>query len=177
MEEVKDLRYEQSKGPEALLDKLASAIPGYQGYREREKRREADKKHRDYIGSRLSSKKSALEDISEELIDNDQIKYVSPVSDVMTEIDGLKNKITGAASGGAGVFFDIEADTEFLDRIYEHDLALLQSVEALDTSISTLSEAVDTEDNIKAAIKGVRKAIKGIDASIETRDKMIRGLE
>jgi hypothetical protein len=177
MEEVKDLRFEPTKGPDALIEKLAAFIPGYEGYQDREKRRDADKKHREYIAVRLSKKKAALTEIGEELLDNDMMQYVSKLNDLTMDIDSLSNRIRAAATGGSSVLLDIQADTELLDRIYENDLALLQSVESLDEKIGTLSDAVDTEDNVKMALKGVQKALKGLQGGIDLRDKIVRGLE
>lgn len=177
MEEVKDLRLEDGKGPDAILSKLASVIPGFEGYKNREHRKKADKIHRDYVATRLLQKKKALQEIMEELMDNGQMDFMSKLDDLTGDIDGMANKVKAAVSGSASVFFDTESDTDLLDRVYEHDLALHESVEELDGSISTLSDAVDSEDNVKAAIKGVKKSLKTVESNLATRDKIIKGLE
>ncbi len=177
MEEVRDLRFEPSKGPDALIEKLGAFIPGYEGYKEREKRRDADKKQRAYIASRLSSKKAALQDIAEELLDNGLAEYLTKLNDVTMDLDVLRNRISGAVTGGASVLLDIQADTELLDRVYENDLQLLQAVEELDTQIETFSDAVDSSDNVKQALKAVQKALKSVEGGIALRDKIVKGLE
>lgn len=177
MEEVKDLRTDQRQGAGALLDELMNKIPGYAGYREREGRREADQKHREFMAKRLTGKKRAIQDVGETLMGSGGLSHLTKLDSLTNKIDRLVER-TRHASAGFSSFADTNVvDTERLDRIYEHDMALLQTVESLDELIETLESAAETNDNVGPAINKVKKSLDAIDGHLDTRDKILKGLE
>ena len=177
MEEVKDLRMDQRQGAGEMLDELMNKIPGYAGYRERESRREADQKHREFVAKRLTGKKSALQDVGETLMGNGGMSYLTKVDSLTNKIDRLVERTRHASAGFSSFADSNNVDTERLDRIYEHDMSLLQAVETLDATIASLESAAETNDNIAPAISKVKKGLDEIDAHLDSRDKILKGLE
>lgn len=177
MEDVKDLRMEERQGAGAVLDQLMSKIPGYAGYREREQRREADKRHREYVAKRLTAKKKALQDIGEILMSAGGLSHLEQLDTLTNVVDRLVER-TRHASAGFSSFADTNVvDTERLDRIYEHDLSLLEQVEGLDESIGVLERAADTQDNVAQAMRNVKRSLEAVDGLLDGRDKIMKGLE
>lgn len=177
MEDVKDLRMEERQGAGAMLDQLMNKIPGYAGYRDREQRREADRRHREFVSKRLTDKKKALLDIGEILMSGGGLSHLEQLDGLTSVMDRLIER-TRHASAGFSSFADTNAvDTERLDRIYEHDLGLLEQVEGLDESIGVLERAADTQDNVAQAMRNVKRSLEAVDGMLDSRDKIMKGLE
>ena len=177
MEEVKDLRMDGRQGAGAVLEQLMEKIPGYAGYRDREHRREADQKHREFLAKRLEAKKRAIQDVSEILMENGGLEYLTKVESLTSITDRVMDRCRHASEGFSSFMDTNVVDTERLDRIYEHDLNILDKVEALDGLIESFENAADTNDNINQAIRKVKKGLEEIDAALDTRDKILKGLE
>lgn len=177
MEDVKDLRMEERQGAGAVLDQLMNKIPGYAGYRDRQQRRDADQRHREFMAKRLTAKKKALQDIGEIIMSNGDLSYLEQLDGVTNVLDRLIERTRHASSGFSSFADTNVVDTERLDRIYEHDLNMLEHVEGLDETIGVLENAADTNDNVGQAIRKVKKSLDAIDALIDGRDKILKGLE
>lgn len=177
MEEVKDVRMDQREGAGAVLDALMSKIPGFSGYMEREHRQEADKRHREFLAKRLTGKKSAIQDVGETLMSGGGLSHLTALDSLTNKLDRIVER-TRHASAGFSSFMDRNVvDTSRLDRIYEHDLSLLEGVDGLDALIDAMDTAAESNDNVPQAIKKVKKALDALDGQLDTRDKILKGLE
>ena len=177
MEEVRDLRMDERQGAGGFLDSIMRKIPGYAGYRDRENRREADEKHREFIAKRLTQKKRDIQDVGEILLGNGDMSQMSALDGLSNKFDRLIER-TRHASAGFSSFADSNVvDVQRLDVIYEHDLALLTCVEALDSLISQAEDAADANDNIGKAFRNIKKGLDEVDSHLDKRDKIMKGLE
>jgi hypothetical protein len=177
MEEVRDLRMDERQGAGGVLDSLMRKIPGYAGYRDRENRREADQRHREFVSKRLTQKKRDLQDVGEILLGSGDLSHMAPLDNLSNKIDRLIERTRHASSGFSSFVDSNVVDVQRLDVIYEHDLALLTAVEALDSLISTAEDAADGNDNVGKALRGVKKGLDEVDAHLDQRDKILKGLE
>lgn len=177
MEEVKDLRIDERQGMSLKVEELMRKIPGYSGYLDREKRREADKIHRDYVASRLTSKKGEIQALGQSLLRAGGMKHLADLDGLTNVIDRLTGRTRHAVGGSGGFFAAVEVDEALLDRVYEHDLAMLHDVEALDSGLESLRQAAETNDNVTMAISKVRQALTDLDAHLDLREKILKGLE
>lgn len=177
MEEVRDLRVDNRQGFGAKLQELMKKIPGFEGYLDREQRRKADSVHREYLGKLLSTKKRAIQDIAAVALENGDLSSMTAFDSLTNQIDTINNRMRAAGTAGGNFFAMVEVDTELLDRIYEYDLALLGQVESLDEKLATLQQAVDTNDNVKLATNGVKGVLQQLGASLDGREKILKGLE
>ncbi len=177
MEEVRDLRMDERQGAGGMLDSLMRKIPGYAGYRDRENRREADQRHREFVSKRLTQKKRDLQDVGEILLGNGDMSQMSTLDNLSNKIDRLIERTRHASSGFSSFADSNVVDVQRLDVIYEHDLALLTAVENLDSLISTAEDAADGNDNVGKALRGVKKGLDEVDAHLDHRDKILKGLE
>lgn len=177
MEEVKDLRMDQRQGTGAVLEQLMEKIPGYAGYRDREHRREADQKHREFLAKRLAGKKKAIQDVGQILLEDGGMEYLTKVESLTSKVDRVMDRCRHASEGFSSFMDTNVVDTDRLDRVYEHDLNILEKVESLDGLIENFETAADTQDNVNQAIRKVKKGIEDIDSALDTRDKILKGLE
>jgi chromosome segregation ATPase len=134
-----------------LLEKLADAIPGLKGYREKESRRDTDKRFREYLAGRIEAVRSKIDDSKREIVSAGRL-------DGLAEIDRLSQKAFKAAGmiryasyGYSGFFDQVKIQETELDRLYQYDLSLVGDIEALEASIPNIgTNWRETEDRINS---------------------------
>lgn len=129
-----------------FLEKIADAIPGLKGYREKEARRDTDKRLRDYIAGRIDGAKKGLEEVKGNLLSEGKLDELDDLDRISQKIFKVANLIRHASYGYSGFFDQVKIQEAELDRIYQYDLSLLADVEALENSFKenpgrTLQEA------------------------------------
>lgn len=114
-----------------IFDKIGSLIPGYEGYAEREGRREVDKKLRNFICHKLEDFEKKIYQKLESLINSYQIDEAKKLDNFRKEVNTFTSKIKFAPYGSSGLFADEKIDADKLEQIYQLDLELLQKIETL----------------------------------------------
>ena len=177
MEEVRDLRMDERQGAGAMLDELMRKIPGYAGYRDRENRRDADKKHREFLAQRLTGKKRSILDVGEILMAQGGLSHLPTLDNLTNKLDRVVERTRHASSGFSSFADSNVVDVQRLDVVYEHDMALLETVENLDLLIKQLETAAEMNDNVGQALRKVKSGIDEVDTHLDKRDKILKGLE
>lgn len=177
MDEVKDLRADGRTSMGAKLQQLMKQVPGFEGYLERSKRRNADNVQREYLIKLMSGKKREIQDLGAALLDGGDLAQMNAIDGLTNVIDRISNKMRAAGTAGGNFFALQDVDTELLDRIYEHDLALISEFNAIADKLGTLQQAVDSNDNVKLAVRGVNSALTEFEARVDGREKILKGLD
>ena len=131
-----------------FLEKLADKIPGLAGYRAREDRRETDKRLREYVATRLDTVKAQVDAAKLDLTNRGNLAALNPVGQLHRRLQRLTDTIRFASYGFSGLFDQMKIREAELDRIYAHDLKMLEVVELLEGAAATL--ATDTAPATKA---------------------------
>ena len=134
-----------------LLEKLADAIPGLKGYRDKESRRDTDKRFREYLAGRIETVRGRIDDSKRDLVSAGKL-------DGLAEIDRLSQKAFKAAGmiryasyGYSGFFDQVKIQEAELDRIYQYDLSLVADIEKLEASVQNIAgNWKDCEDKMNA---------------------------
>lgn len=121
-----------------FVEDILRRIPGFRGYLEKEYRRASDDIQRDWLADRLQRAKRAVDAASRPLADAGQIDALPQLDRMRGRLDKLIGRIRGAVQGYSGFFDLVRVDEALLERVYEHDLALMEQVEALAESIEQL---------------------------------------
>src|SRR2546428_13003638 len=77
---------DEARGGQNVLERIANAIPGFRGYREKELRRDADKLQREHLSSRLEESKKVLDRLADRATRGGSLE---PVNDLRTAGKGL----------------------------------------------------------------------------------------
>jgi len=169
MPEPKD-HYENVGG----LNWLMRKIPGLGGYFERDDRRDADHKLRSWLADRLQRSKSGIDGLSRSLVDKVQLEALPLCDRLRAKLDKLIGRIQSAGRGYSS-FFDVhQIDQTVLERVYEHDVQLTDSVDQLAGAIEQLSHGTS---NPEAEINRLISEIDGLDQKWNTREEILRGLK
>ncbi len=163
---------EDSKGG---LETLASKIPGYRGYKEKEDRRAADKLLREHLASQLKEQQRRLAELQRDLLDGGGLLLVDDLERAVTKVQNLADKVRTASYGYAGLFDEIKVKEEDLDALYDFDEDLLGHVSAIQAAIDALAAAVDAGGDVKAAIRDVVSAAEEANGTWRQRESAITG--
>lgn len=168
--------YQQMSGKEGFLDKLAKYIPGFGGYLEREKRRDADKLQREYLSGELNQLKSMMSDLNLELTNSMKLDLLGLMDNNIVKTEKIIDRIRYADRGYAGFFDAVKVNEKELTKIYEFDLSLIENISSVKEWVETLETAIeDDEDDgeLKKKIKKLNKTLIEFDNRLNDRENVI----
>lgn len=151
------------------LERAARHLPGYRGYAEKETAREADKLLRDRIVAAMGVEQDRLLDMQARMVTPAGIRLVADVDAAVRRLQTLANTIRMGSYGYAGLFDAIKVGTEELDALYDHDVALLESLPTLSGAVDGLEAAVDDPEAVKPAIAAVLAAVNDLRRHWDSR--------
>jgi phenylacetate-coenzyme A ligase PaaK-like adenylate-forming protein len=154
---------------------LVSKIPGYHGYKEKENRRAADKLLRDQLTKQLDEQRRRLAELQRNLLDGGGLLMVDDLDRAVTKVQKLADKIRTASYGYAGIFDAVKVKEEQLDALYTFDEGMLQQVASVQTAIDALATAIDSNGDVKSAIRAVVSAAEQAENTWRQRESAITG--
>ncbi len=170
--------YDKIEGEGSGLGQLASKIPGFDGYIERSRRREADQKLRIAIANRLEESRLHLANIHQDL-GRDIVKamdYSEDLGRADTRLMGLIGKIRDAPGGYAGFFDAVKIKEDDLARIYEFDESMLSFCNQIDADIDSLESATLEDGDIKSSIRAIDLTLREANAAYQGRQEILSGV-
>jgi hypothetical protein len=151
------------------LEQLASAIPGFSGYREKELRRDADRLQREYLAARLGENKKALNELAAGASRQGTLDVINDIETARKRLDKVASRILYADRGYAGFFDPVKVDEAALARVYDFDLKLLEGVDQV-------RAAADAALGQKAGLQALITALDALDSRLGERDQILRGI-
>lgn len=155
------------------IESMLRQIPGFRGYLEQDYRQESDHLVRRWMADRLQQSKRALDASMTALIDAGRIDQLTAWERVKNRLDTLINRFRSAVRGYSGFFDFVQVNVDLLDRVYEHDLALVQSVEKLAGAIEQTSGSAEVSGTVTA---DWLRQIDELDRQFSQRGEMLNGL-
>ena len=152
--------------------KIASKVPGFSGYIERQSRRAADKILRETIGDLFKELWKRVGNVQQDMVSQGDLSNLDDMEKAATKIQTFIDKITGASYGYAGFFDAIKINEEELSKIYEFDAAMLEYFDTISRAIDNV-EASMGSDGIHAAISQMVNLTRELVSSFEGRDQVL----
>jgi hypothetical protein len=156
-----------------LLESILRYIPGFRGYLEKDYRQESDYLLRKSMADRLQRSKQGLDDFLLQMVNAGQLDRLADGERAKNRLDRLILKMRAAVRGYSGFFDFVRVDIAVLDRVYEHDMAMVQEVEALATAIEQLAAKPDPA---AASIADLLQRIESVEQRFDQRGKLLEGL-
>lgn len=170
--------YGQIESESTALGRLLAKLPGFGGYMERSRRRQADKLLREAIAARLEETRLRLSNVHQEL-SRDIIKaidFAEPLGRADSRLMGLVGKIKDAPQGYTGFFDATKVDEQDLARIYDFDAEMLTYAETIEAEVNALQEAVREDGAIGDHIRTLDSAVQDANAAFNKRQELLRGV-
>ncbi len=166
---------EESSGLGDLLGK----IPGFKGYIERSRRREADQILRETIAARLEESRLQLSAVHQEL-GRDIIKaidFAEPLGRADTRLMGLIGKIKDAPQGYAGFFDAVKIKEDDLAEIYAFDESMLAYSDQIALDVAALQKATAEDEDIDGAIRALDQTLREANSAFGERQELLSGMD
>jgi len=172
MPDIRD-RVEQDRG---LLKKIQLMIPGYAGYRRREDIRAADNLLRIQIANQMKGVRGELEDIRDGMAMEGKVQGLQTIGNAIFTIEGLEAKVRHAEGGYSGISATIQIKETELDRLYEYDYAMLESLDRAAGLITPIRDASDPK-GFESSVKTLMKAVNSFETAWKSRTNAVSGIQ
>jgi hypothetical protein len=156
------------------LETILHKVPGFRGYLDKENRRESDALQREWLADRLQRSKRALDEHTRRLADEGKIDQLPQFDRLRGKTDKLIGRIRGAMQGYSGVFDLVRVDEALLDRVYEHDVILMERIEHLSTAVEKLKQAAGDTSTTPGELSS---EFDEVERSWDRREDLLKGLE
>jgi hypothetical protein len=160
------------------LESLASKIPGYSGYKEKEMRREADSLLRQHLAAQLAEQLTNAEDIAGQMLTGPGISQLDDMGKGNTRLQTLIDKVKTAAQGYAGFFDAVKVKEDELDLLYQFDNDMLGSVDDISEALDALQATLDSgeSDKLAASVRRYVKTVTDVSAQFDKRRDTLTGI-
>jgi hypothetical protein len=170
--------YAQAKSQMRLSERIAAALPGFHGYKEKELRRESDKLVRNNLALKLSKDKDNVRSIAQKIVDKRYLDVISDIDRLNAKMDRITEKVNHASYGYAGFYNIVKIKEEQLDRMITFDNQLLDEVNALTASIEDLKTQLLSNNfsNLKDKIQTIADKFELLEDTFDKREQVILGV-
>jgi hypothetical protein len=177
MSENKDV-YAQAKSQMRLSERIAAALPGFSGYKEKELRRESDKLVRNNLYLKLTKDKDNVKSISQKIADKRYMDALTDIDRLNAKMDRITEKVNHASYGYAGFYDIVKIKEDNLDRMITFDNQLLDEVNALTASIEELKTQLLSNNfaNLKDKIQTIADKFELLEDTFDKREQVILGV-
>jgi hypothetical protein len=152
------------------LERLLHLLPGFRGYLEKSYRRDSDALQREYLAARIDRAKRGLDLYTRSLVDGGHLDQLGPCDRLRGRLDRLLGRIRGAMQGYSGMFDLVRVDEARLDKVYDHDVALMEKVDHLADGLEHLQGET-------SAIPSLMQQIGELESAWDQREDLLKGLE
>lgn len=135
--------------------KLASYIPGFSGYVERQNRRDADKLVRDTVARRFNELWKRASNLQTDLVSAGKIEYVDDMEKAAIQLRTFIDKISTAARGYSGLFDAVKINEKELEALYNFDLAFFTLGDQINDALDNVEASMGDDNALPAAIRNV----------------------
>ncbi len=147
--------YQNVSGQMDPFKKLASYIPGFSGYVERQNRRDADKLVRDTVARRFGELWTRTSNLQTDLVSAGKIQYVDDLEQAALQLRTFIDKITTASRGYAGLFDAVKINQKELEQLYNFDLAFFELGDQIGHALDNVEASLGDEAALPAAIRNI----------------------
>ena len=157
------------------ITKIASKIPGFGGYIERQTRRNADKLLREGMASAYEELVKRISDIQKDLVSNGELSVLDDMETAVVKLQTFVDKIRNASYGYSGFFDAVKINEDELTQIYHYDLSMLEMQEGISSAIDNVEQSIGT-DGLPAAIRHLIGLSRDLVSAYEKRDEVVTAM-
>lgn len=155
--------------------KLASYIPGFSGYVERQNRRDADKILRDTVARRFEEQWKRASQIQTDMVSNGMIAYVDDMEKAAINLRTFIDKISAAPRGYSGLFDAVKINEKELEAIYQFDAAFFDLAEQIARANDNVEASMGDETALPAAIRNLTTLARLANETYNKRSEAVTG--
>lgn len=162
-------------GDQDPLKKLASYIPGFGGYIERQNRRAADKLLRDTVARRFEELYKRLSALQTDLISQGGIEFIDEMEKAALLMRTFTDKIRNATYGYSGLFDAVKINEAELAQLYAFDNAFFDLADQVKNALDTVEQSLGNTEGLPAAIRNLTSLTRQAVETFDRRYEVITG--
>lgn len=155
--------------------KLASFIPGFSGYVERQNRRDADKLLRETVARRFEEQWSRASNLQVEMVSSGMLSLVDDMEKAAIALRTFIDKISGASRGYSGLFDAVKINEKELEAIYQFDAAFFDLHEQVKSALDNVEASLGDETALPAAIRNITSLARLAVETFDRRSEVVTG--
>jgi hypothetical protein len=168
--------FERVTADQDIFKKILSKVPGFQGYIDRNNRRQSDKLLRQTVADRYEEQWQRISGLQRDLISSGDISLVDDLEAAAIKVRQFIDRVRTASYGYAGFFDAVKINSDELAKVYQFDLTLLEMVDKVKSAIDNVETSIGS-DGLPAAIRNlVSAAQQCIDAFNRRNEAMMGGV-
>jgi len=157
-----------------FVEKIGGMIPGFGGYFNRNKRRDADKLLRDYIARQVDEQRGRLASLTVQLTSTPGgLKHLELAERATMKMQVFMDKMRTASYGYAGWFDAVKVDEKDLEAIYNYDTSLLEGVGRVANEVTALENAMATGEGIPIILNNLIGETDDLNRAFAKRQDLI----
>jgi len=174
---MSDVR-QQVEEDRGLLKKIQLVIPGFRGYRKREDVRAADSILRLQMADGLVKVREGVEESRRAMTEDYQTKNIDRIGGVINKLRTLEGKVRHAEQGYTGFSAAVRIEEAELNRLYEYDASMIDSIARMDSSQAILLSAVQSrdDDGARRKLDEIRDDMTAFEGTFEDRIPRVAGI-
>jgi len=167
--------FERVTGDQDVFKKLASHIPGFSGYIERQNRRASDKLLREIVADRFEVQWKRISAIQTDMVSQGMIALVDDMEKTAIQLRTFIDKIRTAAYGYSGFFDAVKINENELAQLYAFDSAFFDFAEQIARAIDNVESSLGDETALPAAIRNLIGISRQATETLNKRSEAITG--
>ncbi len=164
--------FEKVTNAQDAFKKLASKIPGFSGYIERQNRRAADKILRETVAARYEELYTRASTLQVDLVANGMLTFVDDMEKAVIKIRTFIDKIGMASYGASGLFDAVKINEEELAKLYAFDNAFFDLADQTRAALDNVEASLADEAALPAAIRNLVTLARQAVETFERRDEV-----
>jgi hypothetical protein len=158
-----------------VFKKLASKIPGFDGYIERQNRRAADKLMRETIADRFDAQWKRASALQTDMVNEGLLSYMDDMERAAIQIQTFSDKIRTASYGYSGFFDAVKINEDELAQLYSFDQGFFLAAEEIGRALDNVEASLYNEEGLPAAIRNVVSIARQSVEAFERRSELFTG--
>ncbi|MDQ4099575.1 MAG: hypothetical protein M3121_03635 [Chloroflexota bacterium] len=148
-------------------------IPGYSGYRAKERRRDDDRAVREGVAGDLQAIAADVESIARELANQRRLEQIQPIESLIRQIRLLADRVRTAPGGYAGLFSDREIDEYALDQLRRFDEQVQRELSTLNELVQNLKLPAGKQADLGPLLGSVNEEVDRLSTLWDTRGRVV----
>lgn len=154
--------------------KILGKIPGFKGYVERQKRRDADKLLRETVAARFEEQWQRISAIQREFISSGDISWIDDLESSAIKLRTFADRVRRATRGYSGLFDAVMINENELTQLYGFDAKLLDLSEEVGRAIDNVQASAGT-DGLPASIRHLNSVAQNCIETFNRREEVFLG--
>jgi hypothetical protein len=156
-----------------MMGSILDRVPGYAGYRDKERRRESDRAIRENLARSYGQLADRLGALATRLAEQREILAIPIIDKPYQRLTSFVDRVRTASYGYAPLFADAPVEEAALDQLAAFDRALADQHESLAAQVAAIEAADPGSAEFKRVADELTHSIEGLHARFDKRQEVI----